>query len=212
MLLKNSFVMWFYQTRIHEFKTSIEVKDNKDLRALKASKKTDRKRVVLKADDNSTSFIVKNSSKEHQMQQPPLPLNNLEFSVRLPKDFPLKENIHSGRPVVANQSREDSSTKVLDEERNPLMGGDVDRHSSPDLKRRNGENIIHESATSMSKAVSDVNVEAAACRTDSLVGFSGSKTCSSMDKTATKPTFNIKTETPSSLPLSEQGILFILTI
>ncbi|XVF80135.1 hypothetical protein PTKIN_Ptkin15bG0046000 [Pterospermum kingtungense] len=196
------------KTRIHELETSIEVKDNEALRALKASKKTDSKEVILKADDNSNSSIVKSSSKERQMQQPVLPLNNLEFTVRSPKDSPEKENIHFGSPMAANHSREGSSTVVLDKERNPQTHDDAYRHSSPNLKCQNGENIIHESATSMSKAVSDINVEAAACKTDSLVGFSGSRTCSSINKSATlaastKPLFNIKAETPSSIPQQE---------
>ncbi|EOX95863.1 hypothetical protein QUC31_005253 [Theobroma cacao] len=197
------------KTRIQELETSIEVKDNEDLRALKASKKTDRRAIV---DDNSKTLIAKNSSTEHQMQQPILPLNNLDLSGRSPKDSSclMKENIHFGSPIFANHTREGSSTVVLDEERNPLMGENAYRHSSPDLKCRNGENIVQEPAPSMSKAVSDVNGVAAACRPDSLVGFSGSRTCSSTDKSATlaaatKPMFNIKTETPSSLPLSEHG-------
>ncbi|XWS46151.1 hypothetical protein CRYUN_Cryun14cG0039000 [Craigia yunnanensis] len=200
------------KTRIHELETSIELKDNEVLRALKASKKIDGKGVILKADDNCNSLIAKNSSKEHEMQQTLLPLNNLDLSGRSPKGSPflMKENIHFGSPMVANHSREGSSTVVLDEERNPLMDEDAYIHASPDLNCRNGENIAHESATSMSKAVSDANEEAAVCRPDILVGFSGSRTCSSSDKSATlaaatKRMFNIKAETPSSLPLSEQG-------
>ncbi|XVF22481.1 hypothetical protein REPUB_Repub12eG0176500 [Reevesia pubescens] len=197
------------KTRAQELEALIEVKDNEVLRALKASKKTDGKGVILKVDDNSDSSIAKKSSKEHQMQKSILPLNDLDLSGRSPKDSPLlmKENIQFGSHMVANHGREGRpSIVVLDEEKNPLMDEDAYRHSIPDFECLNGENIVKESATSMSKAVSDVNREAAASRLDSLVGFSGS----SSDKTVTlaaftKPSFNIKTETPSLLPLSEQG-------
>ncbi|XP_022759562.1 uncharacterized protein LOC111305944 [Durio zibethinus] len=196
------------KTRIQELETSIEVKDNEILRALKTSKKTD-KGVILMVDDNSNSLIAKNSSKEHQIQQSTLTSNNLDLSGGSPKDSPCStnENIHFGSPMVTNHGREGrSSAVVLDEVINPLMGEDAFRRSSPDLKCHR-ENIVQEPATSMSKAVSDVN---GAGRPDSLIGFYGSRTCSSNDKNAnlapaTKPMFNIKTETPFSLPLSEQG-------
>ncbi|XVE73805.1 hypothetical protein DITRI_Ditri11bG0148000 [Diplodiscus trichospermus] len=181
------------KTRIQELEKSIEVKDNEALRSLKASKKTDGKGATLKVDDNSNSLIATNSSEEHQMQQSIFPLNNLDLSGRSPKDSPylMKEGIHFGSLMVENHGREGhSSTIVLDKERNTLMDEDAYGHSSPDLKCQNGKNIVQKSATSISKAVLVVNGEA-----DNSAFLAA----------ATKPMFNIKTETPSSVPLSEQG-------
>ncbi|KAG4119709.1 hypothetical protein ERO13_D11G097000v2 [Gossypium hirsutum] len=180
--------------RVQEMETLIEVKDNEVLRALKALKKTD-----SKMGDNSDYSNAKNSSKEQQMQQ-----SNLELSGISLKPLPSskKENTPLDSPKAANYGREGcSSTVVIDDEGN--MGEDVYIISSPDLKCRNGENIIQESATSLPKAVSDVNMEAA-----TVAGFSGSRTSSNIDNATEaapiKPMFNIKMDTPS-LPLSEQG-------
>ncbi|XWS76965.1 hypothetical protein CRYUN_Cryun01aG0223500 [Craigia yunnanensis] len=154
------------------------------MKSLKASKKNDGKGVILIVDDNSNSSIAKNSSKENRMQRSILPSNTLDLSGRSPKDSPclMKENVHFGSLML----------QIIVEK-------DV-------------QNIVQESATSVSKAVSVVNGEAAACRQDSLVGFSGSRTCSSSNNSATlaaatNSMFNIKTEIPSSLPLSEQELL-----
>ncbi|XVF33257.1 hypothetical protein REPUB_Repub17cG0153400 [Reevesia pubescens] len=105
------------KSRIQEPETSIEVKDNEALKALKASKKIDDQGFILKVYDNSHSSIAKNSSKKHQMQYSVLPLNNMDLSRRLPKDSPclVKENIHFDSPIVADHSREALSTVVLDE-------------------------------------------------------------------------------------------------
>ncbi|XVF73119.1 hypothetical protein PTKIN_Ptkin12aG0176200 [Pterospermum kingtungense] len=186
------------KTIIQELETSIEVKENEALRAFKASKKIDGKGATLKIDDNFNSSVAKNSSKEQRMQEPILPLKNLDFGGRSPLDPPclMKENIHFGSP--ANHGREEpSDLVVLNEEcNNPSMDENY-RHASLDLKHQNCENIVQESAASKSKA-------------DSLVGFSGSRTCANSDNNAnpaaaTKHMFKIKTETQSSTPLSEQG-------
>lgn len=189
-------VLWFHQKRVQEMEILIEVKDNEVLRALKASKKTD-----IKMGDNSDCSNAKNSSKEQQMQQPNLDLSGISLK---PLPSLKKENIPLDNPKATNYGREGcSSTVVIDDEGN--MDEDVYIISSPDLKCRNGENIIQESATSLPKAVSDVNVEAA-----TVAGFSGSRTSSNIDNATDaapiKPMFNIKMDTPS-LPLSEQGIL-----
>lgn len=178
------------------------MKDNELLRAFKASKKIDGKGATLKIDDTFNSSIAKISSKEHPMQEPTLPLKKLNFSGRSPIDSPclMKENIHFGSP--ANHGREEPSSLLVHiEECNPLMDDDAYRHVSLDLKRQNCENIVQESADSKSKV-------------DSLAGFSGSRTCADSDNNATlaaatKHTFNIKTETQSSLQLSEQGITLL---
>ncbi|OMP00322.1 Zinc finger, RING-type [Corchorus olitorius] len=190
--------------RVQELETSIEVKDNEVLRTLKASKKTDCEGVILVLDDDSNTLKAKNSLTE-QMQHSNLPLNNLDLSGRSLKDSPrvMKENIHSGSPRVTNHITKGSSTVGIEEDRNPY------RDSTTNLNCRNRENIVGESAPSMSKAVSDVKGEATN-GTDRLSGFSGSRTCSATDKSATllsasKPMFNIRTEAPSSLPLAEQG-------
>ncbi|XP_040936902.1 E3 ubiquitin-protein ligase TRAIP isoform X2 [Gossypium hirsutum] len=180
--------------RVQEMETLIEVKDNEVLRALKASKKTD-----SKMGDHSDYSDAKNSSKEQQMQQPNLELSGISLK---PLPSSKKENIPLDSPKAANYGREGcSSTVVIDDEGN--MGEDVYIISSPDLKCRNSENIIQESATSLPKAVSDVNMEAA-----TMAGFSGSRTSSNIDNATDaapiKPMFNIKMDTPS-LPLSEQG-------
>ncbi|KAL4354460.1 hypothetical protein GQ457_06G031810 [Hibiscus cannabinus] len=191
--------------RVQELDTLIEVKDNEVLRALKASKKTASEGGVYIVDDNSDFSNTKNSSKEQLMQRPVLPSNNLDVSAISSKHLPssTKKNIPLDSPKAANYGREGCSSIVVpDEERN--MAEDVYIHSSPNLKCQNLENITQDSATSMPKAGSAVDVEAA-----TVFGFSGSRTCSNIDGSATvadsvKPLFNIKTATPS-LPLSDQG-------
>ncbi|KAE8699777.1 hypothetical protein F3Y22_tig00110570pilonHSYRG00192 [Hibiscus syriacus] len=114
-----------------------------------------------------------------------------------------KKAIPLDSPKASNYGREGcSSTVAPNEERN--MAEDVYIHSSPDLKCQNRENITRDSATPMSKAVSDIDVQEA-----TVFEFSGSRTCSNIDDSTTvaaflKPIFNIKTATPSH-QLSEQG-------
>ncbi|GMI98427.1 hypothetical protein like AT4G01270 [Hibiscus trionum] len=191
--------------RVQELDILIEVKDNEVLRALKASKKTTSEEGVLIVDGNSDSSKAKNSSKEQLMQRPVLPSNNLDVSAIPSKHLPssTKKNISLDSPKAASYGREGCSSFVVpDEERN--MTEDVYIHSSSDLKCQNRENITQDSTTPMPKAVPVIDVEAA-----TVVGFSGSRTCSSIDDSATvaasvKPIFNIKTATPSH-PLSEEG-------
>ncbi|KAE8693847.1 pentatricopeptide repeat-containing protein [Hibiscus syriacus] len=190
--------------RVQELDALIEVKDNEVLRALKASK-TDSEGGFLILDGNSDSSNAKISSKEQLMQRPVLPSNNLDVSAISPKHLPssLKKNIPLDSPKAANYGREGcSSIAVPVGERN--MAEDRYIYSSPDLKCQNREHIAQDSATPMPKPVSDIYVEAA-----TVVGFSGSRTCSNIDDSATvasslKPIFNIKTAAPSII-LSEQG-------
>ncbi|KAK8565770.1 hypothetical protein V6N13_020850 [Hibiscus sabdariffa] len=180
--------------RVQELDTLIEVKDNEALRTLKASKKTDSKGVVLIVDDSSDSSNAKNSSKDEPMQQSVLASNNLDVSAISSKHLPslMKKCIPLDSPKATNYAREGCSSPE-----------DVYIHSSPDLKCQSRVNITQNSATSMPKAVPEIDVEAA-----TVAGYSGSRGCSSIDDSATvaapvKPMFNIKTATPS-LPLSEQ--------
>ncbi|KAK8693565.1 hypothetical protein V6N13_071142 [Hibiscus sabdariffa] len=180
--------------RVQELETLTEVKDNEVLRTLKASKQTDSKEVILIVDDSSDSSNAKNSSKDEPLQQSVLASNNLDVSAISSKHLPSLMKCQSpDSPKATNYAREECSSPE-----------DVYIHLSPVLKCQSRVNITQNSATSMPKAVSEIDVEAA-----TVAGFSGSRACSSIDDSATvaapvKPMFNIKTATPS-LPLSEQG-------
>ncbi|KAG8477453.1 hypothetical protein CXB51_030935 [Gossypium anomalum] len=147
----------------------------KDNEVLRALKAS--KKTDSKMGYNSDYSNAKNSSKEQQMQQPNLELSGISLK---PLPSSKNENIPLDSPKAANYGREGcSSTVVIDDEGNM------------------------ESATSLPKAVSDVNMEAA-----TVAGFSGLRTSSNIDNATDaapiKPMFNIKMDTPS-LPLSEQG-------
>ncbi|GLU00704.1 hypothetical protein SLE2022_180520 [Rubroshorea leprosula] len=202
------------KTRIQELETAAEAKDNEVLRSLKASKKMSPRSVILNIDDCPNTLIAKKSMAENQMEQSFVPVNrtNVDSSERSPAKK--TEDISSVSPIASDHTRVGKTTEkerrvtIIDEDA-PKASVSVRKLSSLDLQNQNGENAIQEFAP-LSKTMSDINGEATVERPVNMVGFSELKTCSITDPkttvdSVTKPMFNIRRETPSSLSLSEQG-------
>ncbi|GKU96806.1 hypothetical protein SLEP1_g9999 [Rubroshorea leprosula] len=153
--------------RIQELETAIEEKNNEVLRAIKASKEGSPTSVILNVDDHSNNAMTKNSLAEVQMEQSFVLVNG--NNVDLSKISPIHktEDISSVSHIGSNHPRGAKAMALGIERRDFIIidasawtsSVSVHRLSSLDLQHQNQENVIKESAPSMSEADSDINGE-----------------------------------------------------
>ncbi|GAV85473.1 zf-RING_2 domain-containing protein [Cephalotus follicularis] len=220
------------KARVQQLDTAVEVKDNKDLRALKASKKASCKGDIQDGNNGGLNSLPEHYSlPESRTEQLSIPSNNWDQTRSLINDRSHSrkaEEDNYNNDKGANYTKKPTSNMAQYKERDAqfLVDGAavkfstaVQGLSNPDFKHQTRVKGTHQCTAPTSEAIYDINGEAEKQETGNLDGL-GSRIAVNSDKGSTaamekdvillsddieevQPKLNTKKESSSPFPLSK---------
>ncbi|KAF5451657.1 hypothetical protein F2P56_026747 [Juglans regia] len=220
------------KTRVQELETALEVKENKVLRSLKASKKSiinGFNENVVNCNCNCNSWATKNFSSQGQERQLSASMLNSDERGGLtgnPSCSRKMENFSFANDMNVNYTKKSSSTMAVNREKDEyfLIDEDASKFNTASLGPSIPEELTEQKSTLRSEVPSDMNKETTVWHgQDNMEENLGSRTSINNDMVKTpatldedvmlplnditqvEPKLNIRRESPSPLPLSEPG-------
>lgn len=218
----NSFLLCGHlQKCVKELEAVVEAKDNEVLRALKASKKSRQREYLNCTNESSTLFA--NFDSEDKLKQLFVPLNGLERTRTTTDDKP---DFQKGKGTIAIDEidlspTKDPNTTVLNEKRNSLIVENTPKGCTAfcevrnaDLKDKFSEKFAQESSHPILDGVSEIKA-AVLGLANVILPFSSQTGANSQGNAPANPmdnnmVFNIRKESPSSVPVSKPGNSYVI--